>query len=165
MRQISFRFLYVWFDQFLNKVVNFEKWDFLKSFSSTVHAAIWDLIFRAPFFVWLKNCLLSFYCLFTRVLLDKIRLIFVLELIGRELPTPIVITTTMLMKNRLMGKCIRGGGVFTFWAFFMKKETFFPHGFIGIDQITTKVHHRVQVKKKLLSLCISITRSFWLGKI
>ena len=91
---------------------------------------------------------------------------FVLELIGRELPTPIVITTTMLMKNRLMGKCIRGG-VFTFWAFFMKKETFFPHGFIGIDPITTKVHHRVQVRKK--SLCIFnfifITRSFWLGKI
>ena len=48
-----------------------------------------------------------------------------------------------------------------------EKRDFFTHGFIGIDQITTKVHHRVQVKKK--SLCIFdfifITRSFWLGKI
>ena len=29
-----------------------------------------------------------------------------------------------------------------------EKRDFFTHGFIGIDQITTKVHHRVQVKKK-----------------
>ena len=48
----------------------------------------------------------------------------------------------------------------------MKKKVFFHHGFIGIDQITTKVHHRVQVEKKLLSYAFStaLQGHFW-GKI